>query len=85
MFYGLNTFMKVNNTNTKFQIIGMPIDFLTSHRPGTRFGPEAIRKASSMICDEDGIHPIFRNDPANDIEDLGDIPIDITNQKLSKY
>ena len=35
-------------------ISGVPLDLMVSNRPGTRFGPEAIRKASAMLGT---IHP----------------------------
>lgn len=29
--------------------VGIPFDSATSYRPGTRFGPEAIRSASALL------------------------------------
>jgi agmatinase len=31
-------------------VSGIPLDLMTSHRPGTRFGPAAIRKASAHLA-----------------------------------
>ena len=46
---------------------GIPFDAATSNRPGARFGPQAIRAASLILCD--GIHPLFDVSP---VEQLGD-------------
>ncbi|MGE5270199.1 MAG: agmatinase [Thiohalocapsa sp.] len=55
-------------------IAGIPYDLGTSNRPGTRFGPAAIRQASRMLVDGD--HPVSRSDPgAGDIADIGDFAI----------
>jgi agmatinase len=55
-------------------IAGIPYDLGTSNRPGTRFGPAAIRQASRMLVDGD--HPISRATPgAGDIADIGDFLI----------
>ncbi|HEX3536743.1 MAG TPA: agmatinase [Stellaceae bacterium] len=55
-------------------IAGIPYDLGTSNRPGTRFGPSAIRQASRMLVDGD--HPLDWADPAKlDIADVGDFEI----------
>lgn len=50
-----------------FAIAGVPYDGVVTNRPGARFGPQAIRAASLMLCD--GIHPVFDVSP---LEHLGD-------------
>ena len=50
-----------------FAIAGVPYDGVVTNRPGARFGPQAIRAASLMLCD--GIHPFFNVSP---LEHLGD-------------
>ncbi|ODV93058.1 hypothetical protein PACTADRAFT_52182 [Pachysolen tannophilus NRRL Y-2460] len=53
-FNGVNTFAHLNHTKCLLNpeehfdigIIGLPFDTATSYRPGTRFGPRAIRAAS---------------------------------------
>lgn len=70
-------FAFANNTNRflacapladqPFAISGVPYDGVVTNRPGARFGPQAIRAASLMLCD--GIHPLFDVSPA---EQLGD-------------
>jgi agmatinase len=55
-------------------VAGVPYDLGTSNRPGTRFGPAAIRQASRMLCD--GEHPAnFHNPAADDLADIGDFRI----------
>lgn len=50
-----------------FAVCGVPYDGVVTNRPGARFGPQAIRAASLMLCD--GIHPVFDVSP---LEHLGD-------------
>ncbi|MBV9860349.1 MAG: agmatinase [Alphaproteobacteria bacterium] len=55
-------------------VAGIPYDLGTSNRPGTRFGPSAIRQASRMLVDGD--HPVARSAPVTrDIADIGDFRI----------
>lgn len=44
-----------------FAVVGVPFDGAVTNRPGARFGPQAIRSASLMLCD--GIHPYFNVTP----------------------
>lgn len=44
-----------------FAVAGVPYDGVVTNRPGARFGPQAIRAASLMLCD--GIHPHFDVSP----------------------
>jgi len=44
-----------------FALVGVPFDGAVTNRPGARFGPQAIRSASLMLCD--GIHPHFNVTP----------------------
>jgi agmatinase len=57
----------------RFGIAGLTWDGSTTNRPGARFGPAAIRRASHMLCD--GIHPHFDCSPIDQIADLGDLPL----------
>jgi agmatinase len=56
-------------------ILGAPLDGGTSHRPGTRFGPSAIRQACYLP--QDGSRPsiALRVDPLQDLRvlDAGDV------------
>jgi len=37
-------------TNVDAVVWGIPFDASTSNRPGTRFGPQAVRRASAILC-----------------------------------
>ncbi|GBC73496.1 Guanidinobutyrase [archaeon HR04] len=50
-----------DDSKTSVYMLGVPFDSTTSYRPGTRFGPDAIREAlaniefNSIMHDEDGV------------------------------
>jgi len=54
-----------------FAVSGVPHDGAVTHRPGARFGPQAIRTASLMLCD--GIHPVFECSPLDWLGDALDM------------
>ncbi|MDB5869516.1 MAG: agmatinase [Polaromonas sp.] len=54
-----------------FAIAGVPFDGAVTNRPGARFGPQEIRRASLMLCD--GIHPHFEVSPLGLLGDAGDM------------
>lgn len=56
-------------------VIGAPFDGGTSHRPGTRFGPQAIRQACYLPQDGSRPHLALRVDALQDITvvDAGDV------------
>jgi agmatinase len=55
-------------------VAGIPFDLGTSNRPGARFGPAAIRRASRMLVDGD--HPASWTDmEALNLADIGDFRI----------
>lgn len=54
-----------------FAVVGVPFDGAVTHRPGARFGPQEIRRASLMLCD--GIHPHFEVTPLGVLGDAGDM------------
>jgi len=56
-----------------FGLAGVPFDGAVSNRPGARFGPQDIRRASLMLCD--GIHPHFEVSPLSLLGDAGDMPL----------
>jgi agmatinase len=59
---------------TEYVICGIPFDYGTSNRPGTRFGPPAIRSASRMLIDGD--HPYHWVNPMDlPIADVGDLDV----------
>lgn len=53
-FFGANTFMRRPYSrelaNADIAILGVPFDLAVCNRPGTRFGPRAIRQASRDIA-----------------------------------
>jgi agmatinase len=60
-------------TERPFVVAGIPWDGSTTHRPGARQGPGAIRKSSHMLCD--GIHPHFDCSPLSYLADAGDLTL----------
>ncbi|HEX5738666.1 MAG TPA: agmatinase [Hydrogenophaga sp.] len=77
----LGQFAYANNTNRflaaslladqPFAVAGIPYDGVVTNRPGARFGPQAIRSASLMLCD--GIHPVFDVSPLDHVGDALDM------------
>ncbi len=58
-------------TAQPFALAGIPFDGAVTNRPGARFGPQEIRRASLMLCD--GIHPYFDVSPLDYLGDAGDM------------
>src|SRR6201989_157067 len=56
-------------------VVGAPFDGGTSHRPGTRFGPTAIRQPASLPQDGSRPHLALRVDALQDLAvvDMGDV------------
>lgn len=54
-----------------YAVSGVPFDGAVTHRPGARFGPQAIRQSSLMLCD--GIHPHFNVSPSAWVGDALDM------------
>jgi agmatinase len=56
-------------------VVGAPFDGGTSHRPGTRFGPQAIRQTCYLAQDGSRPHLALRVDALRDIRvvDAGDV------------
>jgi agmatinase len=54
-----------------FALAGIPFDGAVTNRPGARFGPQEIRRASLMLCD--GTHPYFDVTPLGLLGDAGDM------------
>jgi len=62
-------------------ILGIPFDAATSNRPGARFGPQAIRRASA-IFDNDPQYPFARDlFETMAVVDYGDILLDYGNHQ----
>ncbi len=60
-----------------FVVAGIPWDGSTTNRPGARFGPYQIRRASHMLCD--GIHPEWGVSPLSRLADAGDLTLPNTS------
>jgi agmatinase len=58
-------------------VAGIAWDGATTNRPGSRFGPFAIRRASHMLCD--GEHPLFGVTAGSSIADIGDLALPNTS------
>jgi agmatinase len=54
-----------------FAVCGVPFDGAVTNRPGARFAPQEVRRASLMLCD--GIHPLFDVSPLGQLGDGGDM------------
>ncbi|MDX2219823.1 MAG: agmatinase [Burkholderiales bacterium] len=78
-FLSQNTFMKAPATSRhrRFAVAGVAWDGSVTNRPGARFGPDAIRRASHMLCD--GTHPYFDCSPLDQLTDLGDLALPNTD------
>ena len=86
-FSGPRTFLQMPSTlaegdDPDLAVIGIPFDLGTTNRPGSRFGPAALRDASLMLVD--GEHPEMLVDPTRDLKavDAGDL--DIANGYLEE-
>jgi len=63
--------------DARFVVAGIPWDGSTTNRPGARFGPYQIRRASHMLCD--GVHPLFQVSPLESLADAGDLTLPNTS------
>lgn len=74
-FVSRNTFLAApaQDDARPLAVAGIPYDGAVTNRPGARFGPDAIRRASHMLCD--GIHPHFDVSPLAHLTDLGDLDL----------
>jgi agmatinase len=54
-------------------VAGVAWDGATTNRPGARFGPAAIRRASHMLCD--ATHPWLDLSPSEALADIGDLAL----------
>nr|WP_316653545.1 agmatinase [uncultured Gellertiella sp.] len=70
-------------TGTDAVVMGIPFDAAVSNRPGARFGPQAIRRASA-IFDNDPQYPFNRDlFEAMAVVDYGDVLLDYGNHHLT--
>jgi agmatinase len=61
----------------RYLVAGVPWDGATTNRPGARFGPSEIRRASHMLCD--GNHPTYGLAPVGELADCGDLTLPNTS------
>ena len=66
-----------NQSACAYAIAGIAYDGATTNRPGARFGPHAIRRASHMLCD--GVHPLWNCSPVSALTDVGDLALPNTS------
>lgn len=63
--------------DARWHIAGIAWDGATTNRPGARFGPAAIRRASHMLCD--GFHPWLGASARDLLADHGDLTLPNTS------
>ncbi|MDX1017291.1 agmatinase [Sinorhizobium medicae] len=79
-FAGVATFMRLRSIPideagvVDVGIVGVPFDLGTNYRPGSRFGPAAIREASRIVRSINGHTRVAPFEIAR-IADLGDTPV----------
>ncbi|MBI3525565.1 MAG: agmatinase [Betaproteobacteria bacterium] len=71
-----------DDASRRYAVAGVPFDGAVTNRPGARFAPEAIRRASQMLCD--GVHPLFDVSPTNFLTDLGDLMLPNTGIEAAR-
>ena len=80
-FLSAANFLKVPDLSAKpdsrFAVAGIAWDGCVTNRPGARFRPSAIRRASHMLCD--GVHPYFDVSPIDQLCDAGDLSLPNTS------
>jgi agmatinase len=85
-FSGIRTFMRLpyepNVQKRDFVVLGAPFDTTASYRTGTRFGPEGIRRISSLLRPANVFHKIRPSDFLDGV-DGGDIMIIPGNTEAS--
>lgn len=67
---------KVGRRDADIVVAGVPMDWATTNRAGTREGPNALRLASRLL--HDGAHPVTGADPRTlDLSDIGNFDVRI--------
>lgn len=81
--YNQDRFLEAEDdySDAKIVVIGVPMDFTVSFRPGARFGPKKIREASYGL----ETYSVYANDSLEDKKyfDAGDVDIPFGNVKKS--
>jgi agmatinase len=65
-----------------FVVAGIAWDGSVTNRPGARFGPYQIRRASHMLCD--ATHPHFDVSPSAYLADVGDLQLPNTSLEVMR-
>jgi agmatinase len=76
-FLGLPITEAAKPEASTFAVAGITWDGCVTNRPGARFGPNAIRQASHMLCGDE--HPLFNTTPVNSTVDVGNLLLPNTN------
>lgn len=86
-FAEVRTFMRLPNVKTiedvDYVVIGIPFDTGTTYRTGARFGPSAIRAASSIIKPYNYVQDVNVAEVLSGV-DYGDVPV-ITGYIMDTY
>ena len=69
--------------DSRFAVAGIAWDGCVTNRPGARFGPAEIRRASHMLCD--GVHPYFDVSPLDVLCDAGDLALPNTSLESMRH
>jgi agmatinase len=70
-------FSEITAKKRLFCAAGIAWDGSVTNRPGARFGPGAIRRASHMYCD--ATHTLFDTSPIDALVDVGDLALPNTS------
>ena len=70
-FLGVPINLDKTKEKNHFAVAGITWDGCVTNRPGARFGPNAIRQASHMLCGDE--HPFFDVTPVGHTTDLGNL------------
>jgi agmatinase len=70
-------FLEISSKKVPFCAAGIAWDGSVTNRPGARFGPGAIRRASHMYCD--ATHTLFDTSPVGALVDVGDLALPNTS------
>lgn len=76
----LGRFLEFDNPKPDLALVGVPYDMGTTARSGARFGPRAVREASTIFCDGlEGVYDPERDETFMDggqvIVDYGDVDV----------
>lgn len=81
MFQGITSFIRRKYTRdltgVDVAVMGIPFDTATTNRPGARFGPRAVREASTQLCWARPYGWGFNPFKTLAVVDYGDAPFDL--------